>query len=674
MREQNRLRNLILIYLIPLVLFLNNCGSSGSGRSDTGSQSPNGDTTPPTVTSTSPANGGTQVPPNVIISATFSEPINANTLAGNFIVVNASAGTTVLGTVGYTPETMTATFTLTAPPLAINSTYTVTITNAVKDTAGNPMAASFSWSFTTGAAIDNSPPSFPGNDPQLSAQATSSSTISLSWVAASDNTTLPNQIQYVVCRSTVSTDCTVNPFPATGGNIVITEVPAGQTSLGVTGLNSNTTYYFVVRAKDQVNLLDGNVAQKSATTFGTFISLGGSLNANCTGTVNTKSCGQDAASPSIAIVGSIPYVAWSEGSSSPTVYIRTYNEATATWSAATSISSNSLYPQVASSGASSPVPYLTYTQTDTVAGQRNVFVRKWDGANWVLVGGGALNINDATDSVIAFDSNSVAHVAWSEKTGGVNQIYVKQYIEGQGWQGLGSLNGGSLNKDTAKFAFNPSIAINGSTIKAAWTECNNAQKNNCEIYVKTWNSSSGNWEPTNPTSLRDTFSGQNVQLEGTSISLINGDVYLAWPESGKGFIRKDSGSGFGTQEVISSSVQGSSNMVIKGTATSTQVPYLVYASTVNSNLPPPPNPPFLFVKRWDGNEWVTEGSGPINMTGGDSNASINSSIAFSGGTPYVAWTERGSCNLTTDPQTHAQVNPCQQGDTIHYQLYVKRLQ
>lgn len=101
------------------------------------------DTTPPTVSSTSPANNATGVTVNGAISATFSEAMNAATIS---TVTFTVAGVT--GTVTYSGST--ATFTPTAP-LAYNTLYTATITTGVKDQAGNQMFTNYSWTFKTGA-------------------------------------------------------------------------------------------------------------------------------------------------------------------------------------------------------------------------------------------------------------------------------------------------------------------------------------------------------------------------------------------------------------------------------------------------------------------------------------------------------------------------------------------
>jgi len=102
------------------------------------------DTTRPTVTSVSPANGATDVAQNTVITATFSEPMSQATVeaAGSFTLDNG-----VTGTVSYNPTTWVATFTP-STLLTKSTVYTATISTAVTDEAGNHLAANRVWSFT----------------------------------------------------------------------------------------------------------------------------------------------------------------------------------------------------------------------------------------------------------------------------------------------------------------------------------------------------------------------------------------------------------------------------------------------------------------------------------------------------------------------------------------------
>ena len=106
------------------------------------------DTTAPTVDSTNPINGATDVSIYTAINATFSEKmVSASVNATTFTL--ETNGTQLDGFVKYDSSTLTATFT---PNLALSfsTTYSVTTTTSVEDLAGNQMTNNYTWSFTTG--------------------------------------------------------------------------------------------------------------------------------------------------------------------------------------------------------------------------------------------------------------------------------------------------------------------------------------------------------------------------------------------------------------------------------------------------------------------------------------------------------------------------------------------
>ena len=109
------------------------------------------DTTPPTVSSTSPAANATGVAVNTTVSATFSEAMNAATITTGSFTLKAGS-TPVSGSVSYNSSTYTATFTPSAN-LSYSTTYTVTLSTAITDAAGNPLASAYSWSFTTAPTV-----------------------------------------------------------------------------------------------------------------------------------------------------------------------------------------------------------------------------------------------------------------------------------------------------------------------------------------------------------------------------------------------------------------------------------------------------------------------------------------------------------------------------------------
>ena len=108
--------------------------------------SPSSGTTPPAVTSVTPAAGSTGAPVSVAPTATFSQPVTPGTVS---FTVTDSASNTVNGTVSFNGAHTVATFTP-ASSLAAGTSYTATVSGA-QNTSGTPMASPFSWSFSTAA-------------------------------------------------------------------------------------------------------------------------------------------------------------------------------------------------------------------------------------------------------------------------------------------------------------------------------------------------------------------------------------------------------------------------------------------------------------------------------------------------------------------------------------------
>jgi hypothetical protein len=119
------------------------CGSDNDdfllvGGTGTGA----GDTTPPTVVSTTPVTGSTNVPTNSPISVTFSENVDSASVTNAAFTLSGGATGTIV--VSGAVATLTPT-----TPMAANSIITATVSTAVRDRAGNPLASPVSWSFTT---------------------------------------------------------------------------------------------------------------------------------------------------------------------------------------------------------------------------------------------------------------------------------------------------------------------------------------------------------------------------------------------------------------------------------------------------------------------------------------------------------------------------------------------
>ncbi len=113
--------------------------------------SPN-DNTAPTVQSTIPAAGATDVMINRKITATFNESMRSSTITGTGTFTLTGPGGVVAGEVTYNVINHVAIFRPTAPLTA--GIHTATLTTAAKDVSDNALAAAKSWSFTVGVSED----------------------------------------------------------------------------------------------------------------------------------------------------------------------------------------------------------------------------------------------------------------------------------------------------------------------------------------------------------------------------------------------------------------------------------------------------------------------------------------------------------------------------------------
>ena len=136
---QNRPAGRLLpgLLLVPLA-----CGGGGQGPPP----GP-GDTIPPLIEALSPAPGDTGVRGDATISVTFSEVVNPATVAtASFFLQKNFTPALVPLAYSYAGRTATA-----APvaPLESLTVYIATLTRAVRDSAGNQLAADTSWEFRT---------------------------------------------------------------------------------------------------------------------------------------------------------------------------------------------------------------------------------------------------------------------------------------------------------------------------------------------------------------------------------------------------------------------------------------------------------------------------------------------------------------------------------------------
>lgn len=142
----------------------------------------------------------------------------------------------------------------TATGLDVSTTYFFTV--RARDSAGNLDPNTVEKSAKTAASPDILPPTFGGLS---SATALGARSVDLRWTAATDDTSKPDGIFYDVFVATTSggEDFTSPSFSTLGG----------ATSFTLTGLTPLTTYYVVVRARDQAGNQDKNTVERSIKTL-----------------------------------------------------------------------------------------------------------------------------------------------------------------------------------------------------------------------------------------------------------------------------------------------------------------------------------------------------------------------------------------------------------------------
>jgi hypothetical protein len=116
-----------------------------------------GDTIPPYVVSTTPSNGASNIPLSDNVLITFSEAMDTASFDTSKFHIAGSVNPSYQYVLSYNPSNNTVT--LNPDSLfATSETITVDVAQTVTDLFGNPMAAPYSFYFTTVSAPDTTPP------------------------------------------------------------------------------------------------------------------------------------------------------------------------------------------------------------------------------------------------------------------------------------------------------------------------------------------------------------------------------------------------------------------------------------------------------------------------------------------------------------------------------------
>jgi hypothetical protein len=333
---------------------------------------------------------------------------------------------------------------------------------------------------------------------------------------------------------------------------------------------------------------------------------------------------RSATSPSLAVIGGAPWVAWREdtGTGAYDVHVARWNgSAWTTVGGALNVdaSRNAYLPQLVDVGGT---PWVAWTETNGAAYQLRV--KRWDGSAWTAVGG-ALNVDTTKDAHEPGMANvgGTTYVAWNEPDGSnVTQVRIKSW-DGSSWTSAGP----SLNADATKAAVNTQIAAIAGKPHVTWVEVVGGIT---QVHVKSWDGST--W-----TSLGGVINVNPAKVTNQPILTdIGGDPYLAWTEYGSNGLNQvhvahwTSGAWALVGGVLNLDATHHAEDV--SIASFGGNPYVVWSNETDNGSE-------VHAAGWTGSAWSVIGDA---LNPGSQGYDPEPRIVLAGGVPYVAWAETGS--------------------------------
>ena len=259
----------------------------------------NADVTPPTVIFTNPAPNATAIPLTQIISATFSETMNAATISGTtFLLMQGT--TTITGTVTYSGTTA---YFVPSSPLLANTVYTATITTGAQDLAGNGLVSNYVWSFTTGVT-DAIAPTVVSTDPAPNATGVALNKVISATFSEAMNPTTINNTTFLLKQGTTLIPGTVTYSGSTAyfvptTNLTASTVYTATITTGAKDLAGNALAANYVWSFTTATTLVGTVPLGSIALFGVFGGSAGITNQGLNTVINNGSIGTTAVSTAV---------------------------------------------------------------------------------------------------------------------------------------------------------------------------------------------------------------------------------------------------------------------------------------------------------------------------------------------------------------------------------------
>jgi hypothetical protein len=353
----------------------------------------------------------------------------------------------------------------------------------------------------------------------------------------------------------------------------------------------------------------------------------------------------DASNPSISLDNAAqPVVAWVEQGSSSDVLVKRWNKALNTWLPALTppdnVLNNNVYsPSLAvekSTNVNAFNPVVAWEEDN--GSNRDIYVKRWNGTAWTNYGTGTpldkSAANSATQPSLVLDSTNRPYVAWTERVGTTNNIYVKRWT-GTAWAFVGGSTG--LDFSLSNEAIFPSLAI-GSDNKpvVAWAE-ENTTTFNANIYVKRLVGNT--WTLVGTTaidrSLANYATSPSLDLDSSNNPIVTWEEQLASGDSNIYAKRWNS---------VSGSWVSLGNILDKVSSHPTSFPTLAIGTNNNPVVSwtefdlPGSDSYNVYVKRWTGTAWQSVSTGAVDVNLAN-NAYSPSMVLNAANNPVVAWQE-----------------------------------
>lgn len=270
----------------------------------------------------------------------------------------------------------------------------------------------------------------------------------------------------------------------------------------------------------------------------------------------------------------------------------------------------------------------------------DIHVRRWDGSAWIELGGSAtgegISVGGglANSPAIAVDPSGFPAVAWCDSS---SKIYVRRW-DGSSWAelGAGSASGGGISQTTSNISRNPAIAFdaNGRPI-VAWED---TSAGNYEIYARRWDGAAWVEMGTGSASGGGISSSPGLSDDVALATDAGGRAVLVWRDSGGIWIRRWDGTAWidmGTGSAAGNGISLTAGPVATPALALDPVgnPVVCWSdySTGNGEI---------YARRWDGAAWTGIGTDSDQNGGisGNPQDSRDPSIALdSASHPIIAW-------------------------------------